>query len=65
MAMLDQKNVMNRIEKDELKEIDGGLSITGTIINAFTTGMKTVFEIGRSLGNSIRRFKEGKICEIS
>lgn len=63
--MLDQRSVMNKIEKQELKEIDGGLSISGTIINAFTNGMKTIFEVGRSLGNSMRRIKEGKMCEIS
>lgn len=65
MAMLDQKNAMNKMEKEELKEIDGGISISGTIVTAFTNGIKTVFDIGRSLGNSIRRFREGKICEIS
>lgn len=65
MDMLDQKNVIRKLNKNELKEIDGGLSITGTIINAFTESIKTIYDIGRSLGNSIRRLKEGKLCEIS
>ena len=65
MAMLDQKNAMNNLGKEELKEINGGTTITGTIINAFTTCLKTVYDMGRSLGNSIRRINERKICPIS
>ncbi len=64
MDMLDQKNVMNKINRNELREIDGGISITGTIINAFTDAIKTVYDFGRSLGNSFRRIKEDKLCEI-
>ena len=64
MAMFDQKNVMNKIKKDELKQIDGGTSLTGTIINAFTSTLKTVYEFGRSLGNALRRIKEDKLCEV-
>ena len=62
--MLIQKNVMNRIKKEELKQIDGGTSITGTIISAFTSAIKTVYDIGRSLGNAFRRIKEDKLCEV-
>ena len=64
MGMLDQKNVMNKLNKDELHEIEGGTSITGTIISAFTNTLKTVYEIGRSLGNAFRRIKEDKLCTI-
>ena len=64
MDMLIQKNVMNRIKKEELKQIDGGTSITGTIISAFTSAIKTVYDIGRSLGNAFRRIKEDKLCEV-
>lgn len=65
MVMLDHKNAMDRINKEELKDIDGGTSLSGTLINAFTNGMKTILEIGRSFGSSIRRLKEKKICTIS
>ena len=64
MGMLDQKNVMNKLNDKELKELEGGTSITGTIINAFTSTLKTVYEFGRSLGNALRRIKEDKLCEI-
>lgn len=64
MDMLDQKNAMIKIRKNELREIDGGTSITGAIINAFTDAVKTVYDIGRSLGNAFRRIKEDKLCEV-
>ena len=64
MDMFDQKNVMNKLNKNELREIDGGTSITGTIIKAFVDATKTIFDFGRSLGNSFRRIKENKLCEV-
>ena len=64
MDTLDQKNVMNKLNRSELHEIEGGTSITGTIISAFTNTLKTVYEFGRSLGNAFRRIKEDKLCEV-
>lgn len=65
MVMLDHKNAMSNLSKDELKNIDGGATISGTLINAFTNGMKTILDLGRSLGSAVRRVKEDKLCEIS
>ena len=65
MDTLDHKNVMTRLDSEELKSIDGGFSLSGTLINAFTSSMKTVFNIGRSFGNALRRIKENKLCEVS
>lgn len=65
MGSLDHKNAIKKLNNNELKEIDGGVSFSGTLLNAFTNGMKTVFDIGRSLGNALRRFKEDKLCVIS
>lgn len=64
MDSLDQKNVMNKISNSELREIDGGISLTGSIINAFTSTIKTLYDFGRSLGNAFRRIKEDKLCEV-
>lgn len=65
MVMLDQKNVMSKVSKDELEKLDGGTSLTGSLINAFTDGIKTIFDLGRSLGTSFRRVEENKMCAIS
>lgn len=64
MDMLDQKNAMNRLNNNELKSIDGG-SITGAIISAFESTLKTIFDFGKSLGTAFRRINEDKMCEIS
>ena len=55
---------MNKISSSELREIDGGISLTGSIINAFTSTIKTLYDFGRSLGNAFRRIKEDKLCEV-
>ena len=64
MDMLDQKNVMNKLNCDELKKIDGG-SITGALVSAFESTLKTIFDFGKSLGTAFRRINEDKMCEIS
>ncbi len=64
MVMLDQKNVMNKLNKAELESINGGASISGTLLNAFTSTIKTIYDFGRSLGNAVRRIKEDKLCEV-
>ena len=62
--MLAQENAMIKTNSEELKKIDGGSSITGTLINAISNGVETVFEIGRSLGSAFRRIKEDKLCRV-
>lgn len=56
--------MIRKLSINELKIITGGESITGSLINAITSGIKTVFDIGKSFGSSIRRLKEKKICEV-
>ena len=48
----------------ELLKISGGLNVTGSIINAFSTGIKTILDVGRSLGTAIRRLANGNLCSI-
>lgn len=55
---------MNEINNKELYLIVGGLSISGSIVNAFTNGIKIVLEVGRSFGTSIRRIVLGKLCNV-
>ncbi len=51
--------------KNDLLAINGGLDISGAIVNAFTSGIKTIFDIGKSLGTSIRRLMVGNLCAIN
>lgn len=55
---------MNRLDRQQLILITGGFSLTGTIINAFVTAGKFIFETGRSLGSAIRRINGNKLCTL-
>lgn len=50
--------------ENNLVSIVGGVNVSGSIINAFATGIKTVMDVGRSLGTAIRRITLGKLCRI-
>ena len=56
----EEKNM----EKEELQEINGGTSITGTLINGITSLLKTIYEVGQGLGGALRRVSSGKSCKI-
>ncbi len=49
----------------ELQKIVGGLDVSGSVLNAFATGIKTLFDIGRSFGTAIRRVFNGNLCAIN
>lgn len=53
-----------KLTSKELLEITGGASITGTLINSISTGIKTVLDLGKTLGSAIRRVISGTICPI-
>jgi len=58
---------MNKIKDDyELMLIaGGGLNITGTLVNAVLSVSKFIYQVGQSLGSSIRRIGNNKLCRIS
>ncbi len=64
MDTLDHKNVMTNLNNKDLEKIEGGESLSGTLISALANGFKVIFDIGRNLGSSLRRIKEGKMCEV-
>ncbi len=46
------------------KEIIGGQSITGPIINGVVNLFKAIYNIGRGAGGSIRRIATGNVCPL-
>lgn len=52
------------LSKRELLSITGGISITAALLTAFVRGASTFFDIGRSLGSSLRRFYTGNVCKF-
>jgi len=51
-------------EKELLEIIGGGINVSGAILNAFKGCANTIMDIGRSLGNAIRRVAYGSLCKI-
>ena len=56
--------VMNRISDEKLEEVIGGASVSGTIINAFTTVIKVLRDAGIGVGSAIRRVHDDKLCPL-
>lgn len=54
---------MKELNNEELYDIKGG-AISGTLINAFVRGINAILDLGRSLGNAIRRISSNKICKL-
>ena len=54
---------MKELRNDELLNVYGG-SISGTLISAVTRGINTVLDMGRALGNAIRRIGSGNVCPL-
>ena len=54
---------MRNLNKNELILIEGG-SISGTLISSITRGINTILDLGRSLGNAIRRIGSRNICPL-
>lgn len=53
---------MYQLTNEELFNIYGGINLTGSLINSFTSGIKVILDISRSLGTAIRRIYAKKLC---
>lgn len=55
---------MHEVGKKELVQVVGGVSISGTLINSFSTVLKTVYSLGKSLGSALRRISANDLCPL-
>lgn len=55
---------MRQLETNELIQIIGGTSITGSLINAVGTIIKTILDVSRRVGSFIRRWQDQSFCEL-
>ncbi len=53
---------MKKIEN--LDEVIGGTTLSGTLINSFTSIIRVLMDAGRSVGSAIRRISENKVCPL-
>ena len=55
---------MKDLTQEELLEINGGLNITGTVVNAFTNAGKFIYSLGQGLGGALRRIGGRNLCPL-
>lgn len=55
---------MKELNLEKMNGIMGGVSITGTFINALVRGIDVLLDLGRSLGSALRRSKENVLCPL-
>ena len=56
---------MIKVKNDELMNIKGGsVAYTATFISALVRAIDIIFEIGKSLGSSIRRSSDNTSCLV-
>lgn len=55
---------MEKLNKQQLANINGGVNISGTLINAFVRGINAFLDLGRSIGTAIRRVSTGRVCKV-
>ncbi len=51
-------------DKDLLLIVGGGTTLSGTILNQLNKLISILVDSGKSLGSSIRRISEDKICPL-
>ena len=52
------------LQKKELLQIQGGININGTWINAVVRGIEAIMDLGRSFGTAIRRIGSNSVCSL-
>ena len=50
------------MNKNELKNIYGGVSFTSSVLNAIVKSVTSISDIGRRIGSALVRYKNGTLC---
>jgi hypothetical protein len=61
---VDKEALVRDLDDNTLSKTFGGTNITGTIVNAFVDGIMAIFDVGKSLGFSIRRLSGNNLCPL-
>lgn len=54
---------MHILNEFELKNLVGGVTITGTLITSISKAVSTFLDLGRSVGTAIARIVNGNVCK--
>ncbi len=55
---------MKKIKEKDLININGGASVTSSIINSFVRLYNSLIDLGRTIGSSIRRIATNSLCPM-
>ena len=50
------------LKKEQLKNIEGGTSLTSAMLNAISKAVNTLYELGKQTGSAIRRIIKNNYC---
>lgn len=53
-----------KMTNKELFEVKGGLSVTASLFSSVSSLMNNIFEIGQTVGTTIRRIYSDSVCSI-
>ncbi len=55
---------MKELKNEELLRMEGGINISGTLLNSIYHVIESILDVGRSLGSALRRLHDGNVCDI-
>lgn len=53
------------LKSEELLNVKGGANFSAALLNSLSRIVTVIFELGKSIGTSLRRVKEKNYCKIS
>ena len=64
MVIQDPLNAADKLSKDEMLQVVGGVKISGTVVNAFTSAFKVLYGFGQEFGSALRRIIKKRLCSL-
>jgi len=55
---------MKEIEKEQLKQIKGGITLSSAIVNRINNLIKILMDAGNKVGSALRRIGSNQICPL-
>lgn len=55
---------MKELNKREMLNVEGGATLSASMLSAIYKTIDTIFSIGEALGSYIRRASEKKMCDL-
>ena len=52
------------LKNEEMTKVTGGSTITASLLSAINKTVQIIFDLGQSIGNSLRRIINGEKCPI-